>query len=82
LNSGPTPLAILPVVFVMGFFKIGSHELFACAGFELKFLEYDSNGKVHALQVQSPGSNRSHTQRKKRRKKKKAKRTVICLLNS
>jgi hypothetical protein len=35
LNSGSTPWATPPALFfVMGFFKIGPHKLFAQAGFE------------------------------------------------
>jgi hypothetical protein len=35
LNSGPTPWATPPALFfVMGFFEIGSHELFTLAGFK------------------------------------------------
>jgi hypothetical protein len=34
LNSGPTPGATPPALFVMGIFKIGSLELFAWDGFE------------------------------------------------
>jgi H+/Cl- antiporter ClcA len=35
LNSGPTPWATPPALFVFSIIKIGSHELFAQAGFEL-----------------------------------------------
>jgi hypothetical protein len=35
LNSDPTPLHLEPF-FVMDFFEIGSQELFAWAGFELR----------------------------------------------
>jgi hypothetical protein len=34
LNSGPSPWATPPGLFVMGIFKIGSQELFAWAGFD------------------------------------------------
>jgi hypothetical protein len=34
LNSGPTPQATPPAHFIDGFFKIGSWELFARAGFK------------------------------------------------
>jgi hypothetical protein len=34
LNSGPTPCGTPPALFSDGFFKIGSHKLFAQAGFE------------------------------------------------
>jgi hypothetical protein len=34
LNSGPTPWTTQPALFSEGFFKIGSHELFAQAGCE------------------------------------------------
>jgi hypothetical protein len=34
LNSGPTPWATPPALFCEGFFKTGSHKLFAWAGFE------------------------------------------------
>jgi hypothetical protein len=37
LNSKPIPQAIPPTLFCERFFKIGSHELFAWAGFELQF---------------------------------------------
>jgi hypothetical protein len=35
LNSGPSPWATPPALFVMGIFEISSHKLFAQAGFEL-----------------------------------------------
>jgi hypothetical protein len=34
LNSGPTPWATPPAIFLWCDFLIGSHELFAWAGFE------------------------------------------------
>jgi hypothetical protein len=34
LNSGPSPWATVPTFFVIGIFKIGSHQLFSWAGFE------------------------------------------------
>jgi hypothetical protein len=38
LNSGPLPWALhQPSFLVIGFFEIGSWELFAWAGFELQF---------------------------------------------
>jgi hypothetical protein len=36
LNSGPSPYATPPAPFVMNIFEIGSLELFAQVGFELR----------------------------------------------